>query len=92
VQGGEVLTTPLGEHILASITRRFVIEECDAQERSCTLEELLTADEAFLASTARETQPVAEIDGQRFEAPGPVTARVAEAVEARIRAELAAQA
>lgn len=89
VKDEAIFTPPLEEHILASITRRLVIEECGVQERSCTLEQLLEADEAFLASTARETQPVCDIDGHRLEAPGPVTTRVAEVVGARIRAELA---
>jgi branched-chain amino acid aminotransferase len=89
VKRGELFTTPLDEHILASITRRVVIDETGAQEQACTLEQLLEVDEAFLASTARETQPVSEIDGRQFAAPGPVTRQVTEAVEARIRSELA---
>ena len=92
VKDGVVRTPPLDEHILASITRRYVVEETDAGEEPCTLDELLDADEAFLASTARETQPVCEIDGRRLEAPGPVTRRVREAIDARIRTELAAEA
>ena len=90
VKDGELLTPPLDEHILASITRRLVIEQGDAVERSCTLEELADADEVLLASTTREVQPVAAVDGWRFEAPGPVTARVGAAVGAAIRSELAA--
>src|SRR5438309_3239640 len=89
VLDGGLLTPPLDEHILASITRAIVIEVTGAQERSCTLEELLEADEAFLASTAREVQPVASIDGHPFDAPGPVTQRTADAVEAAIRQRLA---
>ncbi len=34
VSGGAVLTPPLDEHILASITRRIVIEETGAAEQS----------------------------------------------------------
>src|SRR5258707_8645 len=36
VKDGAVLTPPLDEHILASITRRIVIEQSGAEERSCT--------------------------------------------------------
>jgi branched-chain amino acid aminotransferase len=90
VKNGDVLTPPLDEHILASITRRIVIEQAGAVERSCTLEELLDADEAFLASTIREVQAVAAVDSRVFDAPGPVSARVAADVAAVIRAELAA--
>jgi branched-chain amino acid aminotransferase len=90
VEDGETLTPPLDAHILASITRRLVIEETGAVEHSCTLEELMAADEAFLASTLREVHPVAAVDGREFEAPGPLTASIAAAVGERIRSELAA--
>src|SRR5438105_5553770 len=46
VTGGTVLTPPLDDHILASITRAAVIERAGAEERSCTPEQLLGADEA----------------------------------------------
>jgi branched-chain amino acid aminotransferase len=62
VAGGVVRTPPLSDHILASITRALVIELASAREQSCTLEELLAADEAFLVSTTRELQPVASVD------------------------------
>ncbi len=90
VEGETILTPPLGEHILASITRRVVIEQTGAIERSCSLEELLAADEAFLASTVREVHPISQIDQRSFEAPGPVTSVTADAVGAWIRSALAA--
>lgn len=90
VSDGELFTPPLDEHILASITRALVIEATGAVERSCTLEELLGADEAFLASTTREVQPVAAIDGRRFDAPGPVTSRTGETVAGLISSRLVA--
>lgn len=86
---GELLTPPLNEHILASITRAFVMEATGAAERPCALEELLGADEAFLASTTREVQPVAMVDDRTFDAPGPVTRRAADAVGELIRERLA---
>src|SRR5947209_6484753 len=70
VKDGALLTPPLEDHILASITRRVVVEVTGAQERACPLEELLAADEAFLASTVREVQPIASIDDRTF-AEGP---------------------
>jgi branched-chain amino acid aminotransferase len=90
VSGQAVLTPPLDEHILASITRRIVIEETGASEQSCTLDELLTADEVFLASTVREVHPVMAVDEQTFTAPGPLSTEIASKVSARIRSELAA--
>ncbi len=90
VKGGELYTPPLAEHILASITRGLVIEVAAASEREATLEELLEADEAFLASTTREVHPVAAIDGRTFDTRTPVTERTATAVAQRIQSELAA--
>lgn len=88
VKGDEILTPPLDDHILASITRAMLIEVVGVQERACPLEQLLAADEVFLGSTAREVQPVIAIDDRTFAAPGPVTQRAALAIEARIRSEL----
>jgi len=88
VKNGSVLTPPLEEHILASITRRIVIERAGAEERSCTLEELLGADEAFLTSTTREVQAVSAVDEGEFVAPGPATSQIAADVVEAIRSEL----
>jgi branched-chain amino acid aminotransferase len=90
VSGQDVLTPPLDEHILASITRRIVIEETGATEQSSSLDELLEADEVFLASTVREVHPVAAVDDRTFAAPGPRSTEIAAKVSARIRSELAA--
>lgn len=90
VKGDEILTPPLSDHILASITRRVVIEVSGAVERSAQLEEVKQADEAFIASTAREVQPVAAIDDRTLSPPGPVTARLGVEVMARIRSILEA--
>jgi len=89
VSGERILTPPLDEHILASITRALVIDVAGASEQACTLEELAAADEVFLASTTREVQPVVAVDEHTFAGPGPVTQRTGAAVVARIRAELA---
>ncbi len=88
IEGDEILTPPLADHILASITRALVIEITGAQERECPLEALLGADEVFLASTVREVQPVVAVDDQQFAAPGPVSRRIADQVQVRITAEL----
>jgi branched-chain amino acid aminotransferase len=91
VKDGELLTPPLDEHILASITRAIVIDATGARERPCTLDELLDADEAFLASTTREVQPVSGIDERVLDAPGPVTASTTRAAEALVGEQLAAE-
>ncbi len=92
VRDGAVLTPPLDEHILASITRALAIECSEAREEPCTLDDLANADEAFLASTTREVQPVAAVDEHVFPGPDPVTADVAARVGERIRSELRREA
>ena len=89
VIGERLHTTPLDEHVLASITRALILEVADVREATVTLAELTAADEVFLASTSREVHPVAAVDAHQLAAPGPVTARTAAAVSERIRAELA---
>ena len=88
IKDGDLMTPPLDERILASITRAAVIEVTGAKERGCTLDELLAADETFLASTTREVQPVSAIDEREFDGVGPITAAAAKAMEARIESEL----
>jgi branched-chain amino acid aminotransferase len=90
VEGDTILTPPLREHILASITRRIVMAQVGGVEQPCSLDELLRADEAFLASTVREVHPISAIDERSFVAPGPVTNATADTVGAWIRAELTA--
>ncbi|MEX2193822.1 MAG: aminotransferase class IV [Thermoleophilaceae bacterium] len=87
---GHLSTPPLDDHILASITRRIVMEECDVREAPVALDDLLAgASEAFLASTTREVQPVAVIEGRDFGEPGPRTREAAERVGAYIQEALA---
>src|SRR3954447_12519936 len=50
VRDGRVLTPPLDDRILASITRERVIDVCEATEATCTLDDLRGAEEAFIAS------------------------------------------
>ncbi len=88
VQDQLVRTPPLSDHILASITRAVVIDVTQADEQACTLEELVAADEVFIASTTREVQPVGTVDEHAFADESPVTARIAAAVSARIQSEL----
>lgn len=96
VVDGAVRTPPLSDHILASITRAITIELSGAEERSCTMEDLLAADEAFLVSTTRELQPIASVDGQSIGtgagdpgfAGGPVSRDLGAQLRARILVEV----
>jgi branched-chain amino acid aminotransferase len=89
VESEQLLTPPLDEHILASITRGLVMEVAGAVEQTCPIERLRAADAVFVASTTREVQPVIAVDEVSFAPDHPVTARAAVEVEARIRSELA---
>ena len=91
VKDGVLLTPPLDEHILASITRALIIDVTGAAERTCTLEELYDADEVFLASTTREVQTVVAVDDRAFTGPTPVSDRTRATATERIRAQLAAE-
>jgi branched-chain amino acid aminotransferase len=85
---GAVLTPPLSEHILASITRARVMDLVSVEERPCTMDDLRAASEAFLASTTREVQSVAAIE--EIELPEGERTRAAQAaLRARIEEELA---
>jgi branched-chain amino acid aminotransferase len=89
VRDGALLTPPLEDRILASITRAKVIEEAGALEEPCTLADLPGAQEAFIASTVREVMPISVIDDLRLpSAPGPVTLRAREALARRIERDL----
>jgi branched-chain amino acid aminotransferase len=92
VRDGELLTPPLDDHVLDSITRRRVIETVGGREAATTAEDVAGAQEVFLASTVREVMPVHRVEDLEFSAPGPVTASVASAVGERIRAELGERA
>lgn len=91
-QAGRLHTPPLSERILASITRALVLEECEVLERPCTLDELLGADEAFVASTIREVLPIAALDAVALPAaPGPLTRDAAARYAARVGREVEAE-
>jgi branched-chain amino acid aminotransferase len=93
VKDGTLLTPPLEDRILASITRDRVIAESGAQEAVCTLDDVRAADEAFIASSVREVMPIAAVDEIELpHAPGPVTEAAREALARRIERELGAPA
>jgi branched-chain amino acid aminotransferase len=89
VQRGELLTTPLADHVLDSITRRLIVSALGAREQRVSLQELAGADEAFIASSVREVVAVRKVEQHEFAAPGPITGTAAEAVRAEIGAALA---
>ena len=73
VIGGRLVTPPLASGCLAGITRRLVIDWCDAEEADLPQSVLQEADEIFLTSTLRDVQAVTRIDDRELVGPGPVT-------------------
>jgi branched-chain amino acid aminotransferase len=93
VADGALRTTAIDEGVLESITRDRLLKAVPGiEEDAWTLDEVKGASEAFLASTTREVQAVASIDGVALpEAPGPRTREAREAFAATRDAELAAE-
>jgi branched-chain amino acid aminotransferase len=81
VHDGVARTPPGDAGCLLGVTRGLLLElGTDAVEATLGLDDLYTADEAFLSSTVREVQPIATVDGRPIPAtPGPVTEKLAAA-------------
>ena len=93
VHDGRLLTPPLSDGILDSITRARLLEELDVREAPCTLDDVRFAQEAFIASSVREVMPIAVVDDIVLpHAPGPVTEAALEAFKQRVARELAVPA
>lgn len=86
VRQGKLLTNTEHQSILLGVTRDSVIEIAHdlgytVETRALQLEELLTADEAFLTGTAAEVTPIREVDGTHIGngSRGQVTAQIQKA-------------
>jgi branched-chain amino acid aminotransferase len=89
---GPLRTPALEAGILRSVTRARVIDALEVEEGSWPVEDLRSADEAFLAGTTREIQPIKAIDGTELASvPGPRTQEAQRAYAAALRAELDGQ-
>jgi len=78
-QDGVVRTQPLGHHILPGVTRRAVLRLAEIEgirigERPFTVEEALSAREAFMSAASAFVLPIVEIDGVQIGdgRPGPI--------------------
>jgi branched-chain amino acid aminotransferase len=80
---GGLRTPALSAGILESITRAQIVRALHVEEGEFAVDDLESAHEAFLASTVREVQPVAAIDGHELQVRG---ARTREATDAFARA------
>lgn len=91
---GTVVTHPLSPKILPGVMRGAAIEAAASMriavvERAFTLDEAKAAAEAFITSTTVPVLAVVRIDGQPVDGgtPGPVAARLADAIWDRIAAQ-----
>jgi D-alanine transaminase len=94
VKDGTIFTHPATNLILNGITRR-VIKDIAVKngvpfvEQTFTVDELLSADEIFIASTTSEVMPIIKVDdvtiGQGI--PGPVTTKLQEWFTGNIKSE-----
>ena len=90
IADGGFVTPPLSDHVLDSITRRILIA-AGATEQTVTMADLENATEALAVSTAREVQPVSEIDRRALPVVGgDQSAAMQRAFRERVDAELAA--
>jgi branched-chain amino acid aminotransferase len=86
---GNLRTPALDVGVLESITRDRLVKALHVEEGAWPVADLRSAHEAFLASTTREIQAVAAIDGRALaEAPGPRTREAQEAFAATLGREL----
>jgi branched-chain amino acid aminotransferase len=86
---GALRTPALSDGVLESITRDRMVKALQVEEGTWNVEDLHAASEAFLASTTREIQAVAAVDGRVFDAaPGPRTREAQEAFADTLGREL----
>ncbi|HEY3172864.1 MAG TPA: aminotransferase class IV [Thermoanaerobaculia bacterium] len=92
VSRGVLRTAPKGPRILPGVTRAAALEAAAGlgfaiEERAVAVEELFSADEVFLASTTLWTYSLVEIEGRLIGngRPGPVAARIREALQMEFR-------
>jgi branched-chain amino acid aminotransferase len=93
VRGGLLETPPVSEGALEGITRATVLELAgelgiEGRERPLTRFDLLDAEEVFLTGSGARIVPVGSLDERPIGAgPGPLTKRLLEAYDRRVRSE-----
>lgn len=82
VRAGEVITPATTTGCLPGVMRRLIMDLLPVRESAALdVDDLITADEAFLTSSLRHVQPIATVaDATLPAAPGPMTRRAAAAV------------
>ena len=93
VKSGQLLTHPLGPHILPSVTRELVLEIAREQgvsvrEEPFSEQDLFALDELFVSGTTTDVTPIVEVDGRRIGSgkPGPVSKALYAGLQGRLYA------
>ncbi|SDQ20568.1 D-alanine transaminase [Virgibacillus salinus] len=83
VKDGEFYTHPADNYILNGITRRKIIQLCEAlnlkvNEQTYTVDELLNADEVFISATKLDVVPILKVDDHTIGdgEPGEITKQI----------------
>ncbi|HAG72412.1 MAG TPA: D-amino acid aminotransferase [Gammaproteobacteria bacterium] len=97
IKNNLIITRELSNSILPGIRRRTMLEiakenNLDFEERAFSVDEALSADEAFISSATTLAMPVVSIDGKPVASgvPGPITMRLRELYKNKLIAEAAA--
>ena len=65
-----MITPPLDNQLLPGITRQIVLDvlrkdgRIKVEERSVSMDEVMSADEVWITSSSKEIAPVTEVDGK----------------------------
>jgi len=93
VKDGTLLTHPLGELILPSVTRELVLEIAREQgipvsEQAFTDRQLFALDELFVSGTTTDVTPIVDVDGKKIGSgkPGPISKQLYAGLQARLYA------
>lgn len=91
VFGDVIRTHPLDQHVLPGISRAVVLEIArdlgiHVDETAFTEDEMMSADEIFLAGTTSDVMPIVTVNGHPIGSgrPGPITMRLFEAFRAHM--------
>lgn len=90
-----VYTHPANNYILNGITRRKILQICEelkieVEEKACTIQDLLEADEVFITATKLDVVPIIKVDESQIGtgAPGDITRQIIQAFRAAVQSSL----
>lgn len=66
IKNRQVHTVPLNEGCVAGVMRAFLIENITVTQQTCTIEQLLDADEIFLTNALRGIRPVSQFKQKMY--------------------------